>query len=58
MKKLAIVLVMLVLAGCASLPTSGAPQQVERPSNASGAVVLDPQGPTPGSTPEALVSDF
>ena len=58
MKKLLILLVTLVLAGCASLPTSGAPQEVERPANTGGGVVLDPQGPTPGSTPEALVTDF
>lgn len=58
MKRILIVLMALALAGCASLPTSGAPQQVERLSSAAGGVVLDPQGPTPGSTPETLVSDF
>lgn len=49
---------MVVLAGCAGLPTSGEPHQVDRPTNLDGGVVLDPQGPTPGSTPENLVTDF
>ncbi len=50
--------VMFALAGCATLPTAGEPHQVARPDNLDGGVVLDPQGPTPGSSPENLVKDF
>ncbi|QOR47221.1 GerMN domain-containing protein [Trueperella pecoris] len=57
MKRL-LLLIVVLLTGCASLPTAGYPVQVDRPANLNGGVVLDPQGPTPGSTPETLVSDF
>lgn len=53
-----LVALMVVLAGCAGLPTSGDPEQTARPTNPDGGVILDPQGPTPGSTPENLVTDF
>lgn len=59
MKKLLILIVaLLTLGACATLPTEGEPQAVERPEQMSGDVVLDPQGPNPGASPEEVVTGF
>lgn len=60
MKRLVLIFMVLTtaLAGCTSLPTSGEPELIARPASLDGGVVLDPQGPTPGSSPENLVTDF
>ncbi|MFP7695671.1 LpqB family beta-propeller domain-containing protein [Trueperella sp. LYQ143] len=56
--RILVVLCALIFSGCASIPTDGAPQEVDRPKDVVGGVVLDPKGPTPGSSPENVVSDF
>lgn len=59
MKKLLILIVaLLTLGACATLPTEGEPLAVERPEQMSGDVVLDPQGPNPGASPEEVVTGF
>ncbi|WP_216379433.1 LpqB family beta-propeller domain-containing protein [Arcanobacterium phocae] len=59
MKKiLALIVCVLMLAGCAYIPTSGSPHAVERPKQTSGGIVLDPQGPAEGADPEDIVVGF
>lgn len=52
----ALIAVLLVAAGCASLPTSGAPQVVRQIADQS--VAAAPQGPDPGQQPEQIVREF
>lgn len=59
MKRLLIFLVALLMLGaCATLPNDGKPQAVDRPAQTGGDVVLDPQGPNPGASPEEVVMGF
>lgn len=53
-----LLVVLMTVTACASLPESGAPQAIERPEQVSGGAVLDPQGPTPGAAPEDIVAGF
>jgi hypothetical protein len=53
-------LVLLVAAGCASLPTQGPVERagVESPSSSAAPFDFNPPGPEPGSTPAQIVSGY
>ena len=50
--------VCLVLAGCASLPTSSAPAPFDVPARDGAGVQFSAEGPADGSDAETLVGDF
>lgn len=53
-----LLVVLLTLVGCTSLPTSGEVNVVARPTQQDGQINFDPQGPTPNAKPEEIVDGF
>lgn len=54
----ALIAIILLVSGCARIPTSGVPYAVDRPKQTTSGIVLDPQGPAEGAEPEDIVVGF